>query len=387
MKMPHFAQNKKFWIYTGVSVFLLLIALIVFCYWLIYGRFYVRTDDAYVQGNQVRLTSQIPGIVTQINTDFTKLVEEGQILIELDPTDNKLNFAKSLSVLAQTIRDVSQMFETTYQLAADLEGARADLFKAEIYYIDRQSLKDTGAISLEDYITAEINFFSARARFESLEFALMKAITAVKGTTVKTHPLVQKAVEDVKTEWVALERCKIRAPATGIVAQRNVQVGSSVSPEDPLLAIVPMDQIWVNGNFKEVQLEKIRLGQPVELVSDTYGKSHVYKGEVIGIEAGTGAAFSVLPPQNATGNWIKIVQRVPVRIKLNQEDLIDYPLRIGLTMNVAIDIRDQSGPRVPTISEMKRSYGTDVFQDQEMGVQAVIDKIIAENLPFEFPPI
>jgi membrane fusion protein (multidrug efflux system) len=329
------------------------------------------------------LTPQIPGIVVKIYAEDTTLVEEGQVLIELDPTDQKLIFEKSVNALAQTVRDVSQMFASVYQLAADLDAAKAEAVKAEIYFTDRDALKATGAISVEDYITAELNFFAAKANMASLEFALMKAITAVQGTTVSTHPLVKGAADEVKTQWVALERCKIRAPQTGIIAERMVQVGESVAPDTPLLAVVPLEQMWVEANYKEVQLEGVRLGQPVVMRSDLYGGDCLYRGEVVGIAAGTGAAFSLLPPQNATGNWIKIVQRVPVRVKLNPEQLKAYPLRIGLSMEAKVDIHNQQASRVPLVPCQGPLYETRVFQSQEKGAEALVAQIIEENMFYE----
>ncbi len=381
--MPHFAmKNNKTKIYIWATASILMIGILLFLYWLFVARFVVSTDDAYVHGNQVRLTPQIPGIVVKVNIDEMELVEEGQILVELDRTDAILLLEKNAHTLAQTVRDVVQMFETTYEIAADLETARAELYKAQVYYLDREALKETGAVSMEDYITAELNFYAAKSNFESIEFALIKAITAVKGTTIDTHPLVLRAADELKTSWVALERCNIRAPQKGIVAQRMVQVGESVAPDTPLLAVVPLDQMWVEANFKETQLKKVRLGQSVKVVSDIYKGDCIYQGEVIGIDAGSGAAFSVLPPQNATGNWIKIVQRIPVRVRLDPLQILEYPLRIGLSMTAKVDLKNQEGSRVPEASGVGPLYQTTVFQDQEKGAEALIQKIIEENTIF-----
>lgn len=378
-------KKKNAKIYIWVTAAILLVAFCIFFYWLLYARFHRSTDDAYVHGNQVKLTPQIPGIVTNIHFDDTELVEEGQVLIELDTTDREIALGLAEAKLADTVRNVVQKFQQVYLLAAQLESAKGELIKTQIFYMDRDALKDTGAISIEDYVAAEMNFVTAKGQFESIEFALMKAISEVKGTTVQTHPLVREAAEAVRDAWVSLERCKIRAPVTGLIAQRHIQVGTSVDPSTALLAIVPLSEIWVNANFKEVHLEKIRIGQPVKVTSDVYGGDVVYRGEVVGLAGGTGAVFSAIPPQNATGNWIKIVQRLPVRVKLHPKELKQYPLRLGLSMHANVDVRDQTGPRVPSVRKDKKLYATTVFEDQEKGADIRIKGIISENIFFETP--
>lgn len=367
-------------IFTSLTV---LVFVAIFFWWFFWGRFVDSTDDAYVNGNLVRLTPQIKGIVTEVNVDETFFVEEGQILIKLDETDNKIAFDKSKAELADAIRCVTQKFEQVYAIAALYEMRQADMMNAEIEYLDRKEVVASGAVSEEEFIHAEAKFFSARAAVAKVRYELMQAISEVQNTSVSTHPQVEKQKENVRQAWVNLQRCTLRAPASGIVSMRKVQVGESVDPSMPLLAIVPLDQMWVDANFKEIDLAKIRIGQPVSITSDTYGRDIVYAGEVIGIGGGSGAVFSPLPPQNATGNWIKIVQRIPVRISLSPDQLRRYPLRLGLSMNVHIDVHDLDGQRVPNPKKLNSLYVTNVFKNQVDGAEVVIQEILRDNISFD----
>lgn len=372
--------------YKPIIVFSALTVLVfigIFIWWFGWGRFVDSTDDAYVNGNLVRLTPQITGIVTQVNVDETFFVEEGQVLIKLDETDYRIAFDKSKAQLADTIRLVTQKFEQVYAVAALYEMKSAEMVNAEVEYLDRKEVVSSGAVSEEEFIRSEAKFFSAQAAVTKVRYELMQAISEVQNTSVSTHPQVESQKENVRQAWVNLQRCTLRAPANGIVAMRKVQVGESVNPAMPLLAIVPLDQMWVDGNFKEVDLAQIRIGQPVTVTSDMYGGDVVYSGEVIGIGGGSGAVFSPLPPQNATGNWIKIVQRIPVRISLNPQQLSRFPLRLGLSMKVHIDVRDLDGQRVPPSKKLKPLYMTNVFKKQIDGAEAVIAEVLKENISFD----
>ena len=377
------ARKKKKKTFVIVTMVFIFCAIIIFCWWFFYGRFETSTKDAYVHGNQVMLTPQVNGIVTAVNINETELVTEGQVLIRLDETDRKISLDSAANHLGETVREVTKMFENVYSLAAQFEVRQAELFSAEVDYMDRKSVVSEGAVSDEDYIHAEANFYAAKASVQVVKYELMQAISLVQKTTISTHPLVQKAKENVKQAWVNLQRCTLKAPATGVVALRTVQVGESVMTSTPLLAIVPLDQIWVNANFKEDDLSGIRIGQPVAMTADTYGGQIIYKGEVVGIGAGSGAVFSPLPPQNATGNWIKIVQRIPVRVSINSEQLRRFPLRLGLSMHVRVDIRDKEGRRIPLKSPEKPLYVTDVFIDQLDGSQQLIKEILDLNMTFD----
>jgi membrane fusion protein (multidrug efflux system) len=374
-------RHKGIWIFT---VLCLLIAIIIFCWWFFSGRFFDQTEDAYVNGNQICLTSQISGIVTHVNVDDTFFVEEGQILVKLDETDCQIALGEAKAALGEVIRKVTQMFENVYALGAEYEMRQAQMLNKEIDYADRKAVVALGAVSEEEYIQSEAEYFIARAALEQIKYKLMQAISEVQNTSVSTHPAVEKAKENLRKVWVDLERCTLRAPATGIVALRQVQVGQSIYPTTPLLAIIPIDQMWVDANFKEVDLANIRIGQEASVTADTYGREVLYNGKVIGIGGGSGAVFSPLPPQNATGNWIKIVQRIPVRISLNSNQLRKYPLRLGLSMKVSIDIRDREGLRIPGVQKSNSLYETDIFKKQVDGSEAVIEEVIQQNSSFDF---
>lgn len=374
-------MNKKWFILTG-AIFIG-IALIVFLWWAFWLRFERSTDDSYVQGNQVRLTSQIDGYVVSIHADDTELVEEGQILVELDPTDRMIAFEKAKSNLAERVREVTKLFENVYVLASEYEKAVARQIETETRYVNRREVIESGAVSEEEYIVAEAEYIASKANLTGAKYNLMKGISEVQNTTVATHPIVERAKSDLREAYVNLQRCTLRSPVTGIVALRKVQVGQSIVRQLPLLAVIPLNQMWVDANFKEVELSEIRIGQPATITSDMYGGGVVYNGEVIGIGIGSGAVFSPLPPQNATGNWIKIVQRIPVKVSLNPDQLRKNPLRLGLSMNVSIDVHDIDGSRVPDMSTDKSIYHTDIFHSQIEGSEKIIQEIINQNESLE----
>ncbi len=379
----HRLSKKKMKLLILITTVFCLFGSIGFLLVAFWGRFVKSTNDAYVQGNQVTLTPQVSGIVTSVNVDETQMVMEKQVLVCLDETDYRITLEAAQSRLGQVIRDVTEMFENVYALAAQFELRQAELFKAEVDYNDRRQVVSEGAVSDEELIHAEANYYAAKANVKSIKYQLMQAISAVQNTTISTHPLVETAKEDLRQAWVNLQRCTLRAPVTGIIAQKAVQVGESVNQLSPLLAIIPLDQLWINANFKETQLSKIRIGQPVTMTADMYGREVIYTGQVIGISSGSGAVFSPLPPQNATGNWIKIVQRIPVRIAINSDQLRRYPLWLGLSMNVKVDVRDTQGVRVPPPAVEKGLYVTDIFKTQIDGAEEIIEQILQKNITFD----
>lgn len=375
----HKKNMRTIWIITLVFVFL---GIAGFLYWLFVWRFEESTKDAYVHGNQVVVTPQIPGFITSISVNDTEFVKEGRVLIELDRIDRKMAFDTTKSALAETVRNVTKMFENVGAQKGELEASKAAFAKTAKDYKHRKALVASGGVSKEEFQHAEAFFIEAFANMLTVQHNLRGAQALVENTTIETHPLVEKAMDDVREAFVNLSRCTIRSPVSGIVAMKKAQVGESIAPETPLMMIVPLDQIWVDANFKEVQLKKVRLGQPVRLKSDIYGGDMIYQGEVIGIAAATGSVMSVLPPQNATGNWIKIVQRLPVRVRLKPDQLKDHPLRLGLSMDVTVDIRNTSGKMIPEPPPPGAKYSTDVFEKQEEGVEEIIEKILKENQTF-----
>ncbi|MES2122037.1 MAG: efflux RND transporter periplasmic adaptor subunit [Chlamydiota bacterium] len=257
---------------------------------------------------------------------------------------------------------------------------RPEFVKTAQDYEHRKQLIDEGGVSLEDLEHAAAALQASYGELVATEHQFIGAAALVENTTLASHPIVASAQNNLRDAYVFLQRCTIEAPVEGVVAQRSVQVGEHVSPGDPLMAIVPLDQMWIDANYKEVQLSKVRVGQPAEVVSDIYGSSVTYHGTVVGIAGGTGSVFSVLPPQNATGNWIKIVQRLPVRINLDPEQIKQFPLRLGLSVETNIDIHDTQKPMFPAIASPVAIYSTDVFAKQELGAEELIEKVMVENL-------
>lgn len=378
-----YSKHRKPILLGAIFIFLL-IALACFLYWLIWLRFEESTDDAYVDGNMVTLTPQISGIVTSINADDTDYVKKNQCIIQLDPTDSSIAFQQNKANLAENLRNVVKMFEKVKELQAEIEVKKADLYIAQVDFENRRNLVDAGGVSKEDYAHSEAHFHAAFADLQRVEHQLTSAIAQIDGTSVTTHPLVEMAKDQLRESWVKLQRCQIRTPVSGLIAQRTIQLGEWVNPAQPLLAIIPPDQMWITANFKEIQLAKMKIGQPVKMRADIYGDDVVYHGTIIGIGGGTGSVFSVLPPQNATGNWIKIVQRVPVRICLNPDELKKHPLRLGLSLEVEVDIHDTNGSVIPAPKPPGSLYETDLFNCQIEGSEEIIREIIRANVSSEF---
>ncbi|MES2345754.1 MAG: HlyD family secretion protein [Chlamydiota bacterium] len=370
-------RQKLSWGYGSAC---LLVLIIVFLLWVFIYRFREYTSDAYVEGNQVFITPLRPGFITAIHTDDTFLVKRGQLLIELDETDAVLALEKKKQELARAVRLVCEAFHQMFSLEADIEIKRAELIRASQDFEHRYNVLEAGGVSLEDY---EHSVAALRASFYGLrltESLYEKALSYVQGTSIYTHPEVQAAAETFREAWVQHYRCKIYAPLEGLTAQRKIQVGMWVHAGDPLFSVIPLNQIWVNANFKETQMKKMRIGQKVKLTSDYYGDDVVFHGKIVGLPGGAGNAFSLLPPQNLSGNWIKIVQRLPVRVSLDPEELKNYPLRIGLSMEAIVDLHDQEGERVPTSSLGSPNYETTIYKKEELGDKEVVDMIIFENI-------
>lgn len=382
-RSPPSKKRRKRWIW-GYIALILILAIAIFIYWWKWLRFEEYTDDAYVAGNMVALTPQIPGIVVSIHADETDFVRDDQLIIELDSTDAAIAYEQKKSELAEALRQAVARFERVSQLRAEIEQKKAMLWIRALEYEHRKRLVLSGGVSLEDFEQSEAALRSSFSSLEDSEHMLTAAFAQIERTTVISHPTVKKAQEQLKEAYVLLNRCTIFSPVKGMIAQRNAQVGQHVKAGDKLLAIVPLDEIWVYANFKEVQLKKMRIGQPVKMTADLYGRSVVYHGKVVGIAAGTGSVFSLIPPQNATGNWIKIVQRLPVRIALHPQEILDYPLRLGLSMEVRVDIHNTEGSSLPALKSSAPVYETHIFEEQLVGVNKVIEEIIDQNVSSSF---
>lgn len=368
--------KKTFWIYW---VFIVLCLVAFGLYWIFFLKDRAYTDDAYVQGNMVMLTPLRPGFVQKILTDDTYLTKKGDLLVELDTTDAKIAFDASKDNLALTVRKVCQYFHEVFALQADIQARKAEFIKTAQDYEHRLYVLSAGGVSLEDFEHAEAALRNSFFLLQMTEMQFEKALSLVRGTSLKDHPETAKAAEAVKQAFVDLYRCKIYSPVEGIIAQRSIQVGMWVPSGKPLLAIIPLDQMWVNANYKETQMKRMRIGQKVTITSDLYGDDVVFQGTIAGLPGGAGNAFSILPPQNLSGNWIKVVQRLPVRIELDQASLASHPLRIGLSLEVRVDLK-KDGLLVPTKTIGSPVYATDIFQQEEVGDLAWIDEIVKENL-------
>jgi membrane fusion protein (multidrug efflux system) len=369
-------------------VALLILTVIVVIGLIVYGclHFFVfrwreTTDDAYVNGNQVNVTSQVPGTVIAIMADETQLVQAGQPLIRLDPTDAKVALEQARTALAIAVRQVRQQFAQARQFDASLEQRRLDLQRARDDYDRRAPLLAERAIPAEEVTHAKDVLATAQAALRAAEGQSAAAQAPISGTNVEENPAVLQARARFHDAFLAAQRNTIPAPVTGYVARRSVQVGQRIAPGgNPLIAIVPLDQLWIDANFKEVQLRNIRIGQSASIVSDVYGGSVEYKGRVIGLGAGTGSAFALLPAQNASGNWIKIVQRVPVRIGIDKNDLAAHPLRIGLSTDVKVDTHERNGAVLAQTPNTAPVLSTSVYDATDAQADAEADAIVKANL-------
>ncbi|KUY81677.1 efflux RND transporter periplasmic adaptor subunit [Burkholderia cepacia] len=361
----------------------LLVAVIVIAaiayglYYFLVARFHEGTDDAYVNGNVVQITPQVTGTVIAVKADDTQTVKAGDPLVVLDPADSQVALQQAEANLAQTVRQVRGLFVNDDQYRAQVALRQSDLSKAEDDLRRRMAVAQTGAVSQEEISHARDAVRAAQASLDASQQQLASNRALTANTTIASHPNVMAAAAKVRDAYLANARNVLPAPVTGYVAKRSVQVGQRVSPGTPLMSVVPLNAVWVDANFKEVQLKHMRIGQPVELTADIYGSSAVYHGKVVGFSAGTGSAFSLLPAQNATGNWIKVVQRLPVRIELDPKDLDKHPLRIGLSMQVDVDIKDERGDQL--VNAPNTVYETNVFAKYGDEADAEIARIVAEN--------
>ncbi|MBK6660123.1 MAG: HlyD family efflux transporter periplasmic adaptor subunit [Proteobacteria bacterium] len=362
-------------------------------YWWV-ARFFEHTDDAYVAANVVEVTPQVTGTVVAVTVRDTDRVTAGQLLVELDPADTEIALQQAEAELARTLRQVRTVYAANETLAADIAVRRAELKraltdadKAQGDLDTRAALVKSGAVGKEELkhaqaalATAEAVRNAASAAIAAAEERLSANQAMTEGVALEEHPEVQRAAARVREAYLAWARTRILAPVDGDIAKRAVQVGQRVQPGSNLLSVVPLEHVWVDANFKEVQLGDMRIGQPVTMHADMYGDTVEYHGQVVGFGAGTGSAFALLPAQNATGNWIKIVQRVPVRIELDSEQTKAHPLRVGLSMQVQVEVRDTGGPRLREVaaSDAERSR-THIFEDMTKAADLRIADIIARN--------
>ncbi|WP_370554823.1 multidrug efflux MFS transporter periplasmic adaptor subunit EmrA [Edwardsiella tarda] len=375
---PNKKRQRKTWMLAMTCVFIL-IALAYLAYWFIVLRHHQDTDDAYVTGNLVQINAQVSGSVTQVNFEGTDLVKAGDVLVTLDKTDAQQAYERAKTALANSVRQTHQLMVNAKQYQANIVVNQVALSKASSDYQRRLALSRSGAIGREELQHAQDAMESARAALDVAIQQYNANQALILNTPLEKQPAVLQAAAQVRDAWLALERTQIRSPVTGYVSQRSVQVGAQISPNTPLMAVVPANQMWVDANFKETQLANMRIGQPATVVSDMYGDKVVYQGKVVGLDMGTGSAFSLLPAQNATGNWIKVVQRLPVRIELNAQQLAQYPLRIGLSTLVTVNTADTHGAALAQQVRKTPAYQSDVLTLDLAPVNRVIAEIIQAN--------
>lgn len=377
-----FGQRRLILMVTGVAVIVGITAVIV--YWVLVARFSLQTDDAYVGGNVVQVTPLTAGTVSQIAVEDTQYVQEGDPLVWLDSADANVALNRARANLAATVRHVTTLYAQRRELRALVEREGIALGKASADYRRRRGLVEDGSISQEALAHSRDALRSARSALRAAQQKLVAADAQVSGTTPNDHPAVLGAMAAYEAAYLNLKRTVIVAPASGVIAKRSAQVGERVQPGMPLLAIVPDTRLWVDANFKETELGSMRVGQPVKITADAYGSDVLFHGRIVGLAPGTGSAFSLLPPQNATGNWIKVVQRVPVRISLEPDEIRAHPLRVGLSVNVSVTVRDRSGAflnqsysRKPR--DLTRAYDG-LMQAAEQQVQAVVTANLPHNM-------
>ena len=350
------AQNqrkRKTGLTIAIALFLIA-GLAWLAYWFFFSRHHETTDNAYVSGNMVMLNAQTVGTVEAIMADENQEIKAGQVLIKLNPTDAQVALSQARSAV---------------QTAQDAVNRRAKLV-------------GTGAVSKEEYDQARNALVQAQAAYKTATEQSKTATAQIAGTTPQNHPAIEAAKAAFRSAYINNKRLAVLAPIDGVVAKRSVQVGQQIAPGAPLMTIVAANQVWVEANYKETQLANLRVGQPVELSSDVYGSGVKFNGTVQGIGIGTGAAFSVLPAQNATGNWIKIVQRIPVRVTIDPEQLKQHPLRVGMSMHASIDTRDRSGAVLGAVTgtQAPANLQTNVYNQDEAEANQIADQIIQQNL-------
>ena len=388
---PSSSPRKK-WLFRLTGLVVVLGAAYGIYDWMVNSHF-EETDNAYVQGNIVQIAPQTAGTVQSIMADDTDYVKEGQIMVRLDPADAKVAFEQAKANLAQAVRQVRTLYVNTGSYTAQIAQRQAevskdknDLARAQNDLKRRQALTGNGAVSKEELSHAQSQVDAAQAAVTAAQAAVSTAReqlasnqSLTEGISVNEHPNVQAAAAKVREAYLAMQRVELVSPVSGVVGKRSVQVGQRVAPGTPLMAVIPMNQLWVEANFKENQLRNLRLGQPVKMTADLYGKKIEYTGKVEGLGVGTGSAFSLLPAQNATGNWIKVVQRVPVRIALDPKQLEAHPLRVGLSMLVDVDIQNQDGKLLAEVPRKEPLVQTNVYDVQDKGADAVIAEVITNN--------
>lgn len=379
---PQAPKNKKktrkiaMLLLTGIFI---IIAIAYLFYWLLVLRHFESTDDAYVAGNQVQIMAQVSGSVTDVNFDNTDFVKKGDVLAAIEPTDAEQAFERAKTALANSVRQTHQLIINGKQYLANIALRQTQWQQAQTDLKRRIVLGNVDAIGREELQHARDAVETAKAQYDVAVQQYNANQAMVLNTPVAQQPQVLRAAAQLRDAWLALQRTKVRSPIEGFVSRRAVQVGQRITPSTSLMAVVPAHHIWVDANFKETQLENMRIGQVATIVSDMYGDNVKYSGKVVGIDMGTGSAFSLLPAQNATGNWIKVVQRLPVRIELNDREVAEHPLRIGLSALVTVDTQNRDGRVLADTVRTEPLYQTSALTLDLAPVNAIIADAIHAN--------
>ncbi|MDA5545816.1 MULTISPECIES: multidrug efflux MFS transporter periplasmic adaptor subunit EmrA [Yersinia] len=381
-QVPQQPQNKKkqrkrvLLLLTGIFI---IIGVAYFIYWFLVLRHHQETDNAYVSGNQVQIMSQVPGSVVSVNFENTDLVKSGDILLILDPTDAEQAYEQAKTALANSVRQTHQLMINSQQYQANIALKKTELSKAQNDLKRRVVLGSVDAIGREELQHARDAVDAAQASLD-VAIAQYNANQAlVLNTPLEKQPAVEQAAAKLRDAWLALQRTKVVSPITGFVSRRSVQVGAEIANGAPLMAVIPANEMWIDANFKETQLANMRIGQPATVVTDFYGDDVVFQGKVVGLDMGTGSAFSLLPAQNATGNWIKVVQRLPVRIQLDAKQLAEHPLRIGLSTRVRVDTADVEGQVLAQNVRKEPAFVTNALSLDLAPVNQMISDIVHAN--------
>ena len=374
------ANGKRTRIIILIAVVFIVLGLLWTAYWVLVLTKRERTDDAYVNGNKVVISPQIAGTVIAVLADDTQLVKAGQVLVRLDPIDAQTSLSRAAGALAQTVRQVRQEKSTADQYDSVISTRKLELARAETDLAKREPLLADRAIAPEEVRHARETVELARAALTQAVRQSTASHALVDGTQVEDNPAVLQAKAAYRDAWIAAQRNAVVAPVTGYVAERSVQLGQHIQAGQALMTVIPLNSLWVDANFKEVQLRNLRIGQLAEVRSDLYGGSFIFHGHVKGMSAGTGAAFSLLPAQNASGNWIKVVQRVPVRIQIDDADLVKSPLRVGLSATVTVDTTSRNGPVLAMESADAPVSDTQVYTQDLEKAAAEADAVVLRNL-------
>lgn len=381
-QVPQQPQNKKkqrkrvLLLLTGIFI---IIGVAYLIYWFLVLRHHQETDNAYVSGNQVQIMSQVPGSVVSVNFENTDFVKSGDVLLALDPTDAEQTYEQAKTALANTVRQTHQLMINSKQYQANIALKKTELSKAQNDLKRRVVLGSVDAIGREELQHARDAVDAAQASLD-VAIAQYNANQAlVLNTPLEKQPAVEQAAAKLRDAWLSLQRTKVVSPITGYISRRSVQVGAEIANGAPLMAVIPANEMWIDANFKETQLANMRIGQPATVVTDFYGDDVVFQGKVVGLDMGTGSAFSLLPAQNATGNWIKVVQRLPVRIELDAKQLAEHPLRIGLSTTVRVDTADTDGQVLAQNVRKEPAFVTNALSLDLAPVNQMISDIVHAN--------